>query len=258
MKYIPIDFRQDVKITKSEEIEVNATMSATSVANVAKRRFSEAFDQPENSLIANIDPNSARSASDITRVTVTFNSMTDFGCIGFIQLKAELSEVKAELSEVKLKLAEATLKSNMQEGRVLIRDVLQERLHDLKGIVRESLPPGWTKKERLKCSLSSMALAYKMYRGESIKKYQLGDHQLNLAKIQDIVDAMQNQLRVLGLTMDDFDALNRMINDIASSVHSRIEDIALLRQKLTDLEISEADRGELIHLLNLSEKIPCE
>jgi hypothetical protein len=90
MKSITIDLRQDVVIRKSEQIEVNTSMSAVSVANAAKRRFSEAFHQPETSFIADIDPNSTQSASEITRVTVTLNSMADFGCVGCMEIQQKL------------------------------------------------------------------------------------------------------------------------------------------------------------------------
>jgi predicted component of type VI protein secretion system len=256
MKSIPIDFRQDVVITKSDQIEVSATMTAGSVAKAAKRKFSEAFDQLETSFIAEIDPNSAQSASEITRVTVTFNSMTDFGCAGCMELSAKVDKLRGELSDTKSELSEMKSKINLREGIVLVRDMLQEKLHNLEDIVMDSLPDSWPEKERLKCKLSSMSLAYDMYQGGSVSMYQLRRHELNSENVKDIAVAMQNQLSALGLTMDSFDALNRMTNDIASSVHSRILDINVLRQKLAELDMSEADRGKLIELLTLAEKIP--
>jgi hypothetical protein len=98
-----------------------------------------------------------------------------------------------------------------------------------------------------------MSLAYDMYRGESISYSQLRKHRLTSGNVEDIVVAMENQLGALGLTMDAFNALNQKTNSIALSAHSWIRDFNVLRQKLTELDISEAGRSELMQLLALAE-----
>jgi hypothetical protein len=143
------------------------------------------------------------------------------------------------------------------QGRLFIRDAIQNKLNFLMLRVRENLSDEiWsTDTEREKCTLSVMRLAYDVFDREPVSKDDLHLYKMTQRQLNDVVGVMQAQLSKYDLTMASFQSLNELGYDIASSVHSRIKDFDVIRSKLYDLQMLDSQRAELLQTLAEAEKI---
>jgi len=263
LKSIPLSFKAYEEYS-FKEFTVIPDHSTEIVLDKAKYYIAVHGNRNRDELLARSYPH-ASTAENISRVDVSNSVAVLDECAGCNVLKTQIATQDARIANQDARIATqdahiatqdahiADMRANQaaRDGYILVRDLIQDSLNALMFLVKGNL----NNEIRMKCTLNAMQCAYDFSVTNKILRYRLGNLDLTEEQLKDIQTAMETTFQTLGLTMNDFRTLNKLGNDIASSVHSHNLDIASLRSKLTELPLDDNTREELEEMLQIASRV---
>ena len=264
LKSIPLSFKAYEEYS-FKEFTVNPDHSTEIVLDKAKNCIAIHGNRNRDELLARSYPPHASTAENRTRVDVSNSVAVLDECAGCNVLKTQIATQDARIANQDARIATqdahiatqdahiADMRANQaaRDGYILVRDLIQDSLNALMFLVKGNL----NNEIRMKCTLNAMQCAYDFSVTNKILRYRLGNLDLTEEQLKDIQTAMETTFQTLGLTMNDFRTLNKLGNDIASSVYSHNLDIASLRSKLTELPLDDNTREELEEMLQIASRV---
>ena len=250
LKSIPLSFKAYEEYS-FKEFTVIPDHSTEIVLDKAKKYIAVHGNRNRDELHARSYPPHASTAENITRVDVSNSVAVLDECAGCNVLKTQIATQDARIANQDAHIADMRASQAARDGYLLVRDLIQDSLNALMFLVKGNL----NNEIRMKCTLNAMQCAYDFSVTNKILRYRLGNLDLTEEQLKDIQTAMETTFQTLGFTMNDFRTLNKLGNDIASSVHSHNLDIASLRSKLTELPLDDNTREELEEMLQIASRV---
>ena len=271
LKSIPLSFKAYEEYS-FKEFTVNPDYSTEIVLDKAKNYIAVHGNRNRDELHARSYPPHASTAENISRVDVSYSVAVLDECAGCNVLKTQIATQDARIANQDARIstqdahianqdahiatqdahiADMRASQAARDGYILVRDLIQDSLNALMFLVKRNL----NNEIRMKCTLNAMQCAYDFSVTNKIVRYRLGNLDLTEEQLKDIQTAMETTFQTLGFTMNDFRTLNKLGNDIASTVHSHNLDIASLRSKLTELPLDDNTREELEEMLQIASRV---